>query len=56
MVYSATVKYLANQILIGKLTYLQVVNSTLFTVTHTEYRTQLDAYIDEFDLNIDKNV
>lgn len=56
MTYSATVKYLANQILMGKLTYLQVTNSTLFTVTHPEYKTQLDAYIVEFELDIDKTV
>jgi hypothetical protein len=54
MQVSNTVIYLANQIVLGKLTYLQVVNSKTFTETHPEYKAQLDYYIEQNGLVVDK--
>jgi hypothetical protein len=48
IMYSAKVVYLVNQIVIGKLTYLEVV------AAKPELKDQIDAYITEKELNIDK--
>lgn len=44
------VAYLVNQIILGKLTYLEVVNA------RPELKTKIDVYIDEKGLVIDKSI
>lgn len=48
--YSATVRYLVNQILINNLTYLQV------TTSRADLKTDIDGYISQEGIEIDKTV
>nr|WP_295681486.1 hypothetical protein [uncultured Lachnoclostridium sp.]DAD92271.1 MAG TPA: hypothetical protein [Siphoviridae sp. ctQ0C17] len=48
--YSATVRYLVNQILINNLNYLQV------TTSRNDFKPDIDSYINQEGIEIDKTI